>query len=818
MGGAWVERVVIAVLAAVVLAAAMLTLGVPAASAEALSPWWGVTSGSQPTNLVPGEPDQIVVSTENRGDAATAGEVTISDRLPAGLHATAIEAIAGEPQQGGGSQGPVSCTLATLTCTFGTFESEGVVHQESLPPYQQIEVRISVVVEAGAHSGEENTAIVSGGGATASASANKAIEVNGTEKFGVEDFQAIAENAGGSLDTQAGSHPFQLTSVVTLNTRAPEPGGPATVGQPKDIVPELPAGLLADPIGLAQCTEGQLAINRCPAQSAVGAATVTFHESANEGVDTVATPIFNIEPLRGEPARFGINLLGSRSVLIETQIRSGGDYGVKIIAGNITQTVWLLSLKLTFWGVPGDQRHDAQRGLECLKNPSTCTPTTAPTTPFLSLPSSCAGPLQSTVEGDSWAQAYARQKEGLPPQLEPLGETAMAARGLQQTAVLSGNPRHPRRRGREHPQRAERRSARPADRVVQPRRARRVLGQGHHDRAAGRRRAEPRGRRRLGSVLSSVDRVRRRQRTSGEIGDLGADLHPVSAGQLRCARGRRGRTVAPGRQLVSERGGLGTGEDRNATAGEPAGRRGVSRLAPELPGRPSENPLGSLVAVYVVAEEPEAGVLVKLPGKIELGQQTGQITVTFEDTPRLPFEDIDLAFFGGERALLATPARCGSFTTNASFVPWSATLPGGTSSPFDEAALTVHATSTFAINSGPNGGVGISPSPCPGQALPFAPSLTGGTTSLQAGSYSPLTVSIGREDGQQAIQSLQLKAAARPLGDARRRTSLRGNAGQCRYLSRGQSDRRNDGLGGAGRRALHAHRREGVPHRAHPPG
>jgi hypothetical protein len=80
----------------------------------------------------------------------------------------------------------VSCTLQTLTCTFSG----------SLRPYEEIEVDISVSVRAGAHSGEENTATVSGGG---------------------------------------GSHPFQLTSVVTLNTSTPEPETEGGKGGPRGV-------------------------------------------------------------------------------------------------------------------------------------------------------------------------------------------------------------------------------------------------------------------------------------------------------------------------------------------------------------------------------------------------------------------------------------------------------------------------------------------------------------------------------------------------------------------------------------------------------
>ena len=140
MEGAWVERVVVGVLATVVLA---LAVGVPAASAEPLSPWWGLTSGSQPTNLVTGATGEIVVTAENRGDASTSGEVTVSDQLPAGLEAIGIKGVAGETS-GSGNRGPVSCVKQTLTCTFGTVETtnaKGEKVPEALRPYEEIEVR-----------------------------------------------------------------------------------------------------------------------------------------------------------------------------------------------------------------------------------------------------------------------------------------------------------------------------------------------------------------------------------------------------------------------------------------------------------------------------------------------------------------------------------------------------------------------------------------------------------------------------------------------------------------------------------------------------
>jgi hypothetical protein len=154
----------------------------------------------------------------------------------------------------------------------------------------------------------------------------------------------------------------------------------------------------------------------------------------------------------------------------------------------------------------------------------------------------------------------------------------------------------------------------------------------------------------------------------------------------------------------------------------------------------NQNPFGSLIALYLIAKDPVSGFVFKSAGETRL-TPSGQLIGTFKNNPQLPFEDAELHFFGGERAPLATPAHCGSYITNAAFSPWSG----------NEA---VSASSTFNITSGPHD------TPCPGASLPFAPSLMGGMTNINAGAFSPLTTTIGRADGQQDMQSVQLHMPA----------------------------------------------------------
>ena len=664
--------------------------------------------------LATGKPDgQIVLTAENLGDGGAVSGASIRDKLPPGLQAVAVEGHAGG--SGGLERGPVACSLHSLTCSS----------TETLPAFEVLEMRISVVLQPGASSGEQNTAIVSGGGA-GTVSTQHAIEVNGEEKFGIEEYRLVPENVDGSIDTQAGSHPFQLTSVITLNRQTPEPNGaPRAVRMQKDIVSDLPAGLVGNPTPIAQCSDEQFNTpipesvpgnegfnNQCPPASAVGVAVVSFNEPLAVGASTAVDPIFNMKPSVGEPARFAFKVVGLVPVILDTSVRTGGDYGVTVTASNISQLAWLYGVRLTFWGVPGDPRHDAQRGWECLEHFGTCTPSTASAPPpFLQLPTSCEKPYESTLSGDSWAAPGVPSEQAapvtyrLPEELDgcnhlPFEPSISVAPDVADGSTSSG------------------------------------LTVGVH--------------------VSQTATLNPRGLAESTLRDTtvalpeGVGLNPAGADGLEaCSEAQIGFTGVE----------AGTGQDL-FTSGLPepfcpdSSKIGTVAIRTPLLPHPLEgavylaaqdaNPFGSLVAMYIVARDPVSGVLVKLSGVVHLNEQTGQVVATFENTPELPFEELELHFFGGERAPLGTPALCGSYQTQAVFTPWSGDEP-------------VRPSSTFQIASGPDG------KPC-SAPLPFAPSLTAGTTSIQAGGFSPFTMTMSREDGNQNLRAIQLHMPPGLLG------------------------------------------------------
>jgi hypothetical protein len=118
------------------------------------------------------------------------------------------------------------------------------------------------------------------------------------------------------------------------------------------------------------------------------------------------------------------------------------------------------------------------------------------------------------------------------------------------------------------------------------------------------------------------------------------------------------------------------------------------------------------------------------------------------NNPELPFTDFVLHFYGGPRAVFVNPSACGPATTSIDLTPWSAG-PGGTG---DATPI-----STFDVSFDGLGGA------CP-FPVPFNPSFTAGTSSIQAGGFSPFSATFSRNDADQRVDHVQVKTPPGLLG------------------------------------------------------
>jgi hypothetical protein len=237
-----------------------------------------------------------------------------------------------------------------------------------------------------------------------------------------------------------------------------------------------------------------------------------------------------------------------------------------------------------------------------------------------------------------------------------------------------------------------------------------------------------------------------------------------------------------------------------------------------------ESQPGFVAGMYLVAEDPVSGVLMKLPATLTRDAASGQLVMALEDMPQLPIEDTQIHFFGGEHASFSTPALCGSYTTAASFTPWSGSEP-------------VNSSSTFDVNTGPDGS---GPAGCPaptqsgggsagsglasgssagvggvaGVASTSSPRVSGSKVALIvscAGSAGnsctiDLTLSVtetmkdGKPIGLSARTGVRLKTSTRTIVVGRTTVTLTGGHSETVQLT----------LNGAGRRLLAGHHRLSV--------
>jgi hypothetical protein len=721
-----------------------------------------------PTYLPPGGKGTILVDVFNVGAGASEGSITVTDTLPAGVKAIEAGGIvegasvstgllpilggemwectgnaAGESPRSVGKFQPAT----VVTCTNKTVPGPEGISLERFaggagPPSgdpsrfasnPNPQPRVGIIVEAShevvtpaAAGVDPNRATIAGGGAPAPASTTDPVPVTSEEpRFGFVGWDGWFSNADGTLDTQAGSHPYEATFTFDL-AEALKNIGPFVElrdagSEPRDVEVRLPPGLVIDPLAVPQCTREQLAGERCPTASQVGFVAAYLSETEELGFR-----LFNMVPPPGTAGEVAFNFQGIVTRL-DGGVRSGGDYGITAHADQIPQKDVAESVT-TLWNVPEEASHDPWRDGEVggcspedIRNGiEHCQAPEQPLTkPYLTLPTACSSLAPTVIRADTWRNA---------------GETSQAEYKLHDS-----NGFEDQLTGCEHlgfappiftaPDTA--RSDTPAGLTVEVKPS--VGG------------LEEQG------ALGTSDI----QNTTVALAP-GLAINPGQAAGLQaCGPAEDGLTTEAEKAK---------GEEDNGPAHCPnASKVGTVTIKSPLIEATEEKQFEG--NVYVLQSNPPElklliaasadGVNLKLVGTAYLCESTGeaiagktceapgQLITTFDHTPELPSTLFKLSFSGGAQAALDTPAHCGVYTTNADFTPWS--------SPFIPDFLT---SASFGLTEGPGGGA------CPSSPLPFAPTLVAGSTTDQAGGFTNFSLLLERGDGQQRIERLQFKAPA----------------------------------------------------------
>jgi hypothetical protein len=524
------------------------------------------------------------------------------------------------------------------------------------------------------------------------------------EAFGLKDLEVGFTDSLGAPVTEAGSHPYAWDTTLAFETR-PDPGLGFEVpeGSPRTIRVSAPPGLIANPTVTPRCTTLEFLDEQCPPGSQVGVTDVTYGGPET----TERLPVYNLAAPPRVAAKLGFFVADTVPVTIEGSLNPDPPYNVIASINHVSQALPLYAATTTLWGNPASPVHDAERPGGAAAG--------IPERAFLTLPRSCPGtPLQFGFLSDSWESPGAVGPDGRPELSDPDWVTGNATSApISDCAALGFDP--------------ELAAAPTTTNAAAP------SGFEFSIDVSDPGLLEP-------DELAGSD-LRKAVVTLPE----GITVNPASADGLEAC--------SPA-QLAAETAGSDFG------AGCPAASK-LAEVAVTTPlldeqlggavflATPYENPLGSLLAGYLVLKSPERGVVVRLAGKIEADPETGRLTAGFDQNPQLPFSHLEVSFKTGNRAPLITPPTCGTYQIVTELHPWSGNPP-------------VSETDSFTIDHGPDGGPclagdpGSPGDPAEARALPFPPSFEAGTISPIAATYSPLVVRASRPDGSQLLRGLDL--------------------------------------------------------------
>jgi hypothetical protein len=501
----------------------------------------------------------------------------------------------------------------------------------------------------------------------------------------VEEFDFQRLEAGGEPSTAAGAHPYEVKTRFLVASHEAE-GSVLPDESIRNLSVELPPGFIGNPTAVATCEEVQLQTDTeesttdgCPLDSQVGwiALKASFF--------TLNFPVYKLKAPPGVAAQFGFK---ASTVVVHLQAKvepGAGGYKTRLTLVDLPQTFPWTESTTTFWGVPADPSHDEYRG-SCLglfgPTGSICE-TRAAKRPLLSNPTSCSPSLTATARANSWQDpTFITTSDTQESGGRPVGSEDCARLPFKPTLTVDPTAS-----------------------------------------ASG----EPTG----------LDvRLEVPQQNLNPIGSESSHLKDVEM------------TLPPGMTVnASSANGLGScseaAVDLAGAAADTcpaASRIGSVKIATPLleddleggvfVATQGSNPFKSLLALYLAVADPRTGVVIKLPGKISPDPVTGQLTVSFENNPQLPFESLDVRLKGGSRAPLVLPSSCGTYRAEAELTPWA------------RPDQPISRSSSFEVD----GNCGTTR---------FDPGFSAGTLDPTGGSYSPFLLRVTREDGEQNLAKVE---------------------------------------------------------------
>jgi uncharacterized repeat protein (TIGR01451 family) len=571
------------------------------AAAMTAAPGWEASSHSYPTNLPLGEQGTVAVDVYNIGAAAATGPATVTDTLPEGI-------------VGSSSEGWLCTSGSPATCTYELGKPP-----ELLAAGATEEIPLAVEVKAGAAEGVfPNRVSVSGGGAVGEVTSSSSLTIGRAQAgFGFADANVWFANADGTLDTQAGSHPYSVITTYSLNVGSET--YPADNEEPRDLTVNLPPGLIGDERAAPRCTRQQFDSEECPASTQVGVAPTGF-AFGGKRLLTLIFPLYNLVPPAGTPAEFGFDLLGTHA-FFDASVRSGSDYGITVHVGDLPQRS-VVAGEVTIWGVPAESSHDAQRCAKVAASTECGLSSGAARLPFLTLPTSCTGPQSFSASGESWRGASSAISFPTDDASgSPSGFTGCERLGFAPSLTIAPDTSA---------------ADTPAGLTVDVRTPSQGL-------------LNPEG-----LATSNIEDA---ALTLPE----GVVVNPGAApGLAACQLSEDGvETEHPPSCPAASK--IGTIE-----AQTPILEDSLKGNAYLLASNPPE--------LQLLLDAAGDGVELKVIAHIHLNETTGRVTTTLSDLPQAPLTDFKISFAGESQAALTTPSSCGVYNATADFTPWSAPL------------------------------------------------------------------------------------------------------------------------------------------------